>query len=174
MPPAIRPAVPADAAPLAAFAARTFTDAFGALNDPTDLATFLATAYGAAQQGREIADPAMRTFVAEAEGVLAGFAQLRQGRAAPCVTGPRPIELYRFYVDRAFHGQGLAQALMARVVAEAEALGAATLWLGTWEVNARGIAFYGKVGFTAVGHQTFQVGADLQRDVVMSRPLAGA
>lgn len=168
----IRHARPDDAAALAAFAARSFTDAFGAQNDPADLAVFLAKAYGPAQQAAEIADAAMRTLLVDTDGALAGFAQLRQGPPAPCVRGARPIELYRFYVDRAFHGRGVAQALMRRVVEEAAALGAHTLWLGVWERNPRGIAFYAKCGFVDVGEQTFVVGRDPQRDRVLALALA--
>ncbi len=172
MTPTIRTATPADAAALAELAARTFTDAFGAQNRPEDLAQHLATAYGPAQQGREIADPAMITLVAENLRGLVAYAQLRRSHAPACVTGPSPIELQRFYVAAAWHGRGVAQALMARVFDAARATGAQTLWLGVWERNPRGIAFYLKSGYVDVGEQVFVVGSDPQRDRVLMRPLA--
>jgi diamine N-acetyltransferase len=54
---------------------------------------------------------------------------------------------------------------------EATARGAETLWLGVWEQNSRGIAFYRKCGFADVGTQTFVLGSDPQDDRVMALPL---
>ena len=46
-------------------------------------------------------------------------------------------------------------------------LGATNVWLGVWEKNERGIAFYAKCGFRDVGSHLFLVGSDLQTDRVM-------
>ena len=62
---------------------------------------------------------------------------------------------------------------MQRCLDEAAARGRRTVWLGVWEHNARAIAFYRRWGFTDVGSQPFQLGADLQTDRVMSRRVAG-
>jgi len=35
------------------------------------------------------------------------------------------------------------------------------LWLGVWEQNPRGIAFYEKVGFRTVGHHAFLLGTTI-------------
>jgi ribosomal protein S18 acetylase RimI-like enzyme len=56
---------------------------------------------------------------------------------------------------------------MDAVVAAARSRGARTLWLGVWERNARGIAFYRKCGFRPAGTQTFVLGTDPQRDLVL-------
>lgn len=165
----IRLAVPADAAALAELAARTFNDAFGAENNPDDLAQHLASAYGPVQQGRELADANIVTLLAELDGELAGYAQLRSIPAPACVEGTAPIELRRFYVVQRWHGQGIAQSLMRRVDEEADRVGARTLWLGVWERNERGKAFYRKCGFADVGSQVFTVGTDPQNDRIMTR-----
>lgn len=170
----IRFAEPSDAGALAAFAAETFRDAFGADNRPDDLARFLAESYGPAHQARELADPAYATLVAERDGAFVAYAQLREGAAPACVHGPRPLEVLRFYVARAWHGRGLAQQLMQRVTDVARDRGARTLWLGVWERNPRAQAFYRKAGFADVGAQVFMVGADAQADRVMARPIGAA
>ena len=166
----IRRAVGADAAGLAVLAERTFRAAFEADNTAADMAAHVAGSYGPALQATEIADPGRTTLVAEAAGALVAYAQLRPGDAPSCVAGPSPLELQRFYVDAAWHGRGLAQALMAAVLEAADAAGASTVWLGVWERNPRAIAFYRKAGFAEVGAQGFLVGSDLQRDLVMARP----
>lgn len=126
-------------------------------------------AYGPDIQRRELENPSMTTLIAESGEELAAFAQVRRDPAPPCVTGEGPVELWRFYVDKKWHGLGIAQELMQRVFAEAKALGGLTLWLGVWERNERAKAFYRKTGFIDVGAQTFMVGADRQTDRVMSR-----
>jgi ribosomal protein S18 acetylase RimI-like enzyme len=167
----IRRASPGDAAPLAALAARTFHDAFAADNTPEDMALYLASNYGPARQAAELRDERMLTLVAEASGELAAYAQLREGPAPACVTGPSPIELWRFYVERTWHGQGLAQALMAATLEAAAARGAGTIWLAVWERNERALAFYRKCGFEVRGDKEFMLGNDRQTDRVMARSL---
>ncbi|MDQ1346857.1 MAG: diamine N-acetyltransferase [Acidobacteriota bacterium] len=166
----------ADTAALAALAERTFVEAFGAQNRPEDLALHVRRSYGEAIQLEEILDPGFVTFVAEGEGQLQAFAQLALGAAPASLSGARPIEIRRFYVDAPWHGRGLAQRLMAAALDFAAEAGADVVWLGVWEENPRGIAFYAKCGFAPVGHHTFVLGNDPQRDVLMARSVdrAGA
>jgi GNAT superfamily N-acetyltransferase len=168
----IRRAEPADAAALAAFAARIFSDTFAADTRPEDMAAHLADRFGVRQQSEEIADPGILTFVVEAEGRLIGYTQVRRIPPPDCVTGEEPVELGRFYVDRPWQGRGLAQRLMAVVRDAARGLDGRTLWLAVWERNPRAIAFYEKCGFRDVGSQGCLVGADLQTDRVMRVGLA--
>ncbi len=171
VPVTVRPGSPDDAAALAELAATTFRDAFGAENRPEDLALHLTRSYGIPQQRAELSDPAITTLLAFVGGAAAGYAQLRPGRPPPCVTAPRSIELWRFYVSRAWHGRGVAQILMAAVVDAARRRNAAALWLGVWERNPRAQAFYRKSGFADVGSQLFLVGTDEQTDRVMELAL---
>ncbi len=168
----IRPGVSADAASLAELAARTFDETFAADSQPDDMALHLAQAYGPVQQGRELADPNVVTLLVDADGQLVGYAQLRRGRAPACVEGDAPIELWRFYLAREWHGRGLAQALMRRVDEEADLAKARTLWLGVWERNERAKAFYRKCGFVDVGAHVFMVGNDAQTDRILVRAVA--
>jgi len=158
---------------LAELMARTFRDAFGAHNRPEDLAAHLARSYGIAQQERELADPAITVLLAEIDGAACGYAQLRDGVAPPAaVRGVAPLQLWRFYLDQAWVGRGIAQPLMEAAKQAARSRGARTLWLGAWEKNPRGLAFYRKAGFEVAGTLVFQVGDDAQTDLVMVHDLA--
>lgn len=161
-----------DAAALAELAARTFHETFAADNRPEDLALHIAQSYGPVQQERELRDPAVATLLAEVDGKLAGYAQLREGKAPACVTGETPVEVSRFYIAKAWHGRGVAQALMRAVDAESHRRGGRTLWLGVWERNARARAFYEKTGFTDAGSHIFMLGTDAQTDRIMVRRVA--
>ena len=163
----IRRGTAADAPVLTALARETFFDTFAPTNDAADMALHLERAYGVAQQSAELASPGILTLLAEAGGAAVAYAQVRTGHVPDCVTGPDPIELWRFYVDRAWHGRGVAQSLMARVMVEARAGGARTMWLGVWDRNPRAQAFYRKCGFVDVGEHVFLFGTDPQTDRVM-------
>lgn len=168
----VRRAIAEDAKALAEIAARTFADTFGDSNTAEDMALHLATAYSEAQQAGEIADPDMDVLIAEIDGAMAGFAEVRGGEAPECVTLDAPVELWRFYVDRAWHGRGVAQALMAAVDEAARERGADAIWLSVWERNPRAQAFYSKCGFFQAGTKPFVVGTDVQTDWVMLRRLS--
>ena len=83
------------------------------------MALHLERSYGVAQQMAELTDPSITTLLVEEGGQAVAYAQVRTGHVPECVPGAAPIELWRFYVQRGWHGRGIAQALMARVVAEA-------------------------------------------------------
>lgn len=167
----IRRATLADAAALADLGARTFHDTFAADNRPEDMALHLETAFGVPQQSAELSSPDYVTLVGELDGVMAAFAQVRRKAAPACVTGPAPVELHRFYVDRPWHGAGVAGALMAQSLEVARELGGRTVWLSVWERNPRAIAFYTKHGFRRSGTTEFWVGPDCQTDHVLARPV---
>lgn len=156
---------------LAGLARTTFFETFAASNDGADMAVHLERAYGVPQQTAELSDPGMITLLVEQDGAAIAYAQIRGDHVPACVTGPAPVELWRFYVGREWHGRGVAQSLMARVKVEARGLGARTLWLGVWEHNSRARAFYGKCGFADVGEHIFLFGTDPQTDRVMTMSL---
>ena len=170
----IRRATLDDAATLAAFGVRVFIDTFGDANKPDDLREYIESTYGVAQQAEEIGDTDMATWLVERDGALIGFAQLSRKRLPPQPVGANPVEIYRFYVEHAAHGTGVAQALMSASFAQARDWVADVVWLGVWEHNPRAMAFYRKFGFVDVGSMDFFVGPDRQTDRVYVLPLAGA
>ncbi len=167
----VRAAQVPDAPLLAAFAERTFRDTYAAENTPGDLDRYVAEHFGVRRQEAELRDERMLTLLAEVDGQGVGYAQLARGPAPASVAGAAPMELVRFYVDRPWHGRGVAAPLMDSVAAAGRSAGAGTLWLGVWERNPRAIAFYRKCGFEESGSQIFVMGADHQHDLVLARPL---
>jgi ribosomal protein S18 acetylase RimI-like enzyme len=165
----IRRADEDDALALSVLAERTFRAAFAESNTAANMQLHCAAYYGQALQLAEIRESSCETWVAELNGGLVAYVQLRFDAASPVIAGKRPIEIQRFYVDASHHGAGLAHQLMVHVLARAEATGYAVLWLGVWERNARALAFYRKWGFEIVGEHTFKVGDDPQRDLLMRR-----
>jgi GNAT superfamily N-acetyltransferase len=165
-----RRATTADAAALSALAERTFRATFGPDNTAADMDLHCARSFSPELQRRELANPAVATWLVEdADGSAVAYAQAHRGSAPPGVGGERPLELLRFYVDAEWHGRGLAAALMETVLEHARETGADVLWLGVWEHNPRAMRFYAKHGFAICGEQVFVLGSDPQRDLVMAR-----
>jgi GNAT superfamily N-acetyltransferase len=160
-----------DAALLSDLGARTFSETFAADNTPEDLAAYMATSFNVAQQTAELEDPASTFLIAEVDGHAAGYARLHAGEPAKGVECANPVELVRLYVSRDWLGRGLGEQLMRACIDEARQAGHETIWLGVWERNARAQAFYRKWNFRTVGEHIFPLGSDLQRDIVMERPL---
>ena len=160
-----------DAELLSELGARTFSETFAADNTEEDLASYIATSFSVAQQTAELEDPASTFLIAEVDGHAAGYAKLRDGAPKEGIEGANPIELVRLYVSREWLGRGLGQQLMRACLDEARRTGHETIWLGVWERNERAQAFYRKWNFRPFGEHMFQLGADLQRDFLMARPV---
>jgi diamine N-acetyltransferase len=170
----IRPADPAEVRVLASFGARAFAAAFAAQNDPGDIQDYIISNFSTEQVRRELEDHHSVFLVALTEGVLIGYAKLRAGKAPPPVTGPEPIELQRIYLDPAWLGMGIGQALLMACLTSAAERGFKSMWLGVWQENQRAIAFYQRAGFQQVGIQAFVLGASTQTDWIMQRPVGEA
>jgi ribosomal protein S18 acetylase RimI-like enzyme len=168
----IRTATSKDAEALAELGTRTFRETFAKDNTPEDMALYLAEHFGGGLQRAELEDNAVVFLLLEAEGHPAGYVKLRKGSANG--RGRRPLEVCRFYVDKKWHGKGAAKRLMEAIDAMAVREGHDDVWLAVWEHNARAIRFYEKHGFQRVGEQPFRLGADVQTDWLMARPVRGS
>ncbi|HEX5725606.1 MAG TPA: GNAT family N-acetyltransferase [Longimicrobiaceae bacterium] len=161
-----------DAAALSAFASRLFEDTYAQQNTPEDMRAYMAENFSPERQAAELADPATLYLLGEADGRLAAYVQLYAGPAPPSVAARAPLQIARFYVDPQWHGQGLAGEQMRACLAHAMSAGHDVIWLAVWKQNPRAIRFYEKHGFAIVGTTTFVLGADVQEDHVMMRPVS--
>ena len=145
----IRPATPADAQVLADLGERLWRETYTGLIPQSNLELPLAGPFG----------------------LDLTLGDLRRKAATPLVPFERPLEVVRFYVDRTLHGHGAAQALMAEVLARAEAAGHDGVWLQVWEQNPRAIRFYAKAGFIDAGDATYRIGEQVDRDRLLVHTL---
>lgn len=123
-----------------------------------------------------LADPTRELFVAEEGGTLIGYTMLVHAEptdpdVARAVTVRPTSELSKVYVLSDRHGGGVAAALVERSVEAARARGAASVWLGVNQQNARANRFYEKQGFARVGTKRFLVGARYEDDFVRALEL---
>jgi ribosomal protein S18 acetylase RimI-like enzyme len=160
-----RLAGPDDAAAVGELGRRTFTETFGHLYSPENLAAFLAN-HDEANWRAELSDPRFAVRLGEANGEAVAYAKLGPPSLPFEVKGPT-IELRQFYVLKAFHGSGAATELMAWVLDEARRRGAGEIYLSVFVDNARARRFYERYGFEAVGRYDFMVGTHADEDIIM-------
>ena len=167
----IRYARPMDAASLASVAAATFPLACPPDTTPESMAEFIALHLAVSSFDAYLAAPDRELLVAESHGVISGYTMLVYGEPTDpdvlaAITVRPTAELSKCYVLASSHGSGLATELMAASVAAARDRGAAGVWLGVNQQNAKANRFYEKNGFALVGTKRFLVGARWEEDFV--------
>lgn len=169
MTPLWRNAAAADAPAMAQLARDSFTETFGHLYDPADLAAFLA-GHSTQAWRSELDDPRFAVRLAEVGERAVAFAKLGPP-SLPFTPEQDAIELRQFYVLAPWHGKGLAAAMMDWVLATSAARGMGALYLSVFVDNHRARRFYARYGFTDVGPYAFKVGNQVDEDIVMRRTL---
>lgn len=168
----IREATLADASILAKLGARTFFEAFAADNSLANMTQYVNETFNDKKIAAELADGQGCFLLAELNGRPIGYARLLSGSREAGVTGRSPVELVRLYVLRGWIGHGVGSALMLATLDHARQKQHDTIWLGVWEHNERAIAFYKEWKFQVIGSHLFELGQEMQTDILMQRPLA--
>ncbi|WP_076068707.1 GNAT family N-acetyltransferase [Sphingomonas montana] len=166
----IRAGEAGDAAALSLVGGATFLESYAHMIPAADLLAHVAARHGADVYATWLADAGTRIRVATAPlGALVGYAVLTTpDLPADCVRdGDR--ELRRIYLMGIAQRRGAGAALMAGVLDDAAAMGAARVTVGVHGGNDRAITFYTRMGFAAIGRRTFSVGAQVYDDLVMGR-----
>ena len=162
---AFRTAGPSDAAKLSELGAKSFTETFGHLYTPENLAAFLVN-HSTEKWRMELSDPAFAIRIGEEAGAAVAYAKLGPP-SLPFEPRGRPIELRQFYVLKPWQGQGAARELMQWAVDEAQRRGADEMYLSVFTDNHRARRFYEGCGFERVGRYDFMVGTHADEDIVM-------
>jgi diamine N-acetyltransferase len=164
----VRRASVEDAVELAHVAETTFTETFGHLYPPDDLASFLKS-YTAAACLEILSDPRMAYWLMGAEGEAAvGFALAGYCKLPVENLEPGAGELRQLYVRATYQKTGLGTRLFETALAWLEQR-YAPLYIGVWSNNFGAQRFYGRYGFVKVGEYEFPVGKTLDREFILRR-----
>ena len=166
-----RDATPADAPLMAALGSLTFSETFGHLYTPENLAAFLGIHSESNWRG-ELEDARYAVRIVEEDGKGIGYAKLGPP-SLPFETKAPAIELRQFYVLEPWQGRGVAAELIAWVLGEAAARGAEEIYLSVFVDTERARRFYQRHGFEPVGRYDFMVGSHADEDIVMRLGLKG-
>jgi ribosomal protein S18 acetylase RimI-like enzyme len=173
---AVAAAVEADLPELAAVAARTFPLACPPSVTPENIAAFIDENLSQARFREYLVDANRAVFVARGNTRIMGYVMLIHGvpdddDVQRAVSVRPAVELSKMYVLPESHGEGVSAALMTAGVQHAKHTDANCVWLGVNQNNVRAQRFYTKHGFAIKGTKTFRLGAGIESDYVMVRPL---
>lgn len=146
---------------------KTFTDAFGADNNPEDLKLYLNTAFGEENLRRELLNPLSEFYFAKLHGETVGYFKINLGNAQTDFREEDGMELERIYVTKDFQNKKIGQKMLDTVIEMAIQRKMRYLWLGVWEKNSRAIEFYKRNSFELEGSHPYMVGNDRQTDKIM-------
>ena len=163
-----REATSADAGMLASFAATTFSETFGHLYKEADLSSHLKDkcSLESFAEAFEMGDLMILAYDGDE---LVGFCKI--GDVGLPVPHPPASaqEIHRIYVRRKYHGSGLGQELLKRALATKRLKEASLVYLGVWEENDRAKQFYYKNGFMPVGRYLYNVGQQVDNEMILAR-----
>ncbi len=170
------PAVVDDVPELADVAARTFPLACPASVTSDNIAAFIDENLSEQRFRDYLADPDRMVLAGREDGRMVGYAMLIRGvpdddDVQRAVSLRPAIEVSKLYVLPDSHGAGVSAALMSAALDWARDQNARAVWLGVNQQNRRAQRFYGKHGFTIRGTKTFRLGAGVENDYVMVRPV---
>ena len=167
---AIRRASAADAERLSRVGIDTFTETFGHLYPPEDLASFLDESHSPQAYARYLDDPAYAAWLLEDDGAAVGYAV-----AGPCGL-PHPDvargdgELKRLYLHSAAQNGGWGARMFDAALEWLQRDGPRTLWISVWSENHGAQRFYSRYGFAKAGEYEFPVGRVRDREFMFRRP----
>lgn len=167
----IRPATAADCETICDIATNTFLDAFGHINDPEDMKTFIATHFIPEKIAASIATPGTEFLLVYLNNELAGYTKTSSHEIPAGLEGTHPLKLEKIYFLHRFTGMGLGKILYDECVARAKQKDHDWIWLVVWEQNFTAIRFYEKLGFTQFGKDSLLVGNDLQQALRLKKQL---
>ena len=147
---------------------KTFSDTFAAMNTAENIKSYLEKTFNVDQVRKELNDP-RSTFILLYDGEkVAGYAKLKEDNDLEHVG---KLEIERIYAGKEYIGKKVGKTLMQSCLDIAHSKNYGIVWLGVWEHNPRAIAFYERWGFKNVGAHPFQLGDDLQTDLIMEKKI---
>lgn len=160
-----------DLAALTDLGIQTFREAFGGRILDSDLEGYIESALTTDKIEAALKDPSVSFTVMHLDGQPVGYTKLVAGAQADGITAVRPMELQKLYFLAAYRGMGLGSQLLELAIEQSSSGEHDGIWLDVWEDNKGAIRFYEHRGFRCVADVGYQVGADLQRHLIMEKLL---
>lgn len=146
---------------------QTFLETFLEHNSEQDMDNYLSNSFSADKLKMEIENPNSEFYFATLNDEVIGYLKLNSEDAQTELKDNNALEIERIYVSKRFLGKKVGQILYEKALLIAKQKNVGYIWLGVWEENHRALAFYTKNGFKAFDKHIFQLGNDIQTDIMM-------
>lgn len=156
---------------LRAISVQTFTETFAHQNSESDMQKYLSEKLSFEQLSKELNTKGSSFYFLKLNSHIIGYLKLNTGEAQTELKNYISLEIERIYVKQEFHGQQYGHLLLQKSVEIAKEQHYEYIWLAVWEQNLKAISFYKKHGFVEFDKHTFQLGDDIQLDIMMKMNL---
>ena len=119
------------------------------------------------QLNKELCCPFSEFYFLKLNAEIIGYLKLNRGECQTELKNNISLEIERIYVKKEFHGKNYGKQLLQKSIEISNEYKHQYIWLAVWEQNLKAIAFYTKHGFVQFDKHTFQLGDDLQIDIMM-------
>ncbi|RTL59058.1 MAG: GNAT family N-acetyltransferase [Sphingobacteriales bacterium] len=144
---------------IAATGRQSFYDAFHSIFIRKDeLQKYLDSTYDVFKLANSIENSNNLFFVAYDNDKPIGFAKLKQLSRHQQIQSVRQTELQKIYVLKEYHGTGVSQTLLNKVLDAAVELQPEIVWLNVHVGNTKARRFYEKNGFSVAGKHYYIIG----------------
>ena len=117
--------------------------------------------------GAELDNPNSEFYFAMEDNEPIAYFKINTGPAQTELQEENGLEIERIYVLKVHQGKKLGKRIMQECIGVALQRGKTYVWLGVWEHNVNAIRFYQNNGFVQFDKHDFQLGNELQTDVMM-------
>jgi ribosomal protein S18 acetylase RimI-like enzyme len=149
----------------------TYKETFGSMNSAETMTKYLAEAFDRNKILTELRNSSSNFYFLYADDDLAGYLKVNDTFAQTDIHDAESLEIERIYIKKKLMGNGLGTMLIDYAERLATEMEKKYLWLGVWEKNLSAIAFYKKMGFLEWRRHSFQMGDELQSDLILKKPL---
>lgn len=146
---------------------KTFYESFHHMNTPENMKAYMDKAFEPQRLIAELMNPLSEFYFIKANEKAAGFLKINQSDAQSDLHDNLSLEIERIYIDAQYQGKNLGAKLIEKAKERASELQMHYIWLGVWEKNTNAIRFYERHGFTIFNSHAFQMGDELQTDILM-------
>jgi diamine N-acetyltransferase len=166
----IRRATVADAATLARITEQTFTETFGHLYPPEDLAEYIRGNCTPESCRSLLEDPKLAAWFIGAEGAApVGYATAASCKLPVESREPNAGEVRQLYVLATHQNQRLGARLLDIALAWLVEQKFSPLYIGVWSQNYGAQRFYERYGFKKVAEYGFPVGKTVDHEFILKR-----
>ncbi|HRG01041.1 MAG: GNAT family N-acetyltransferase [Bacteroidia bacterium] len=146
---------------------QTFTETFANQNTESDMQKYISERLSIEQLNKELNSENSMFYFLNYETEVAGYLKLNVKKSQTEDLGNDCVEIERIYIKKEYQGKAFGKALMEKAIDIAKQSYYKYIWLAVWEHNTKAINFYKKLGFIEFDKHTFQLGDDLQIDIMM-------
>ena len=147
---------------------QTFEETFGHHNTKENMAWYFKIKMNSQQLKKELQHPNSDFYWILFQKKIIGYLKLNFDDAqTEIVNQGDSFEIERIYILSNFQRKGFGEDVLSKAISLGKNKGYSFLWLGVWEQNENAIAFYTKKGFQIFNKHIFQLGDDLQTDLLM-------